>query len=74
MRRVHELAIDVDLQLRERGVADAHGAAALVARQPGQLELRQPALAGDAVDAWSSAGRPAAARTSHSRQASASAR
>ena len=55
---VHELAVDVELQLREGGVADAHGAAVLVTRQPGQLELGQAPLAGEAVDGLE-LGRPA---------------
>jgi hypothetical protein len=46
----HELAVHVDLQLREGGVADAHRAAVLVTRQPGQLELGQTPLAGKAID------------------------
>ena len=49
VQRIHQLAEDVDLQLIARGVADPHRLRALVPREPGQLELRQPALAGDAV-------------------------
>ncbi len=46
---VDELAIDVELALPGRTVAPAHGPAALVAGQPGDFQLRQPAIAGDAV-------------------------
>jgi hypothetical protein len=50
VHRVHEFSVHVELQLLERGVADPHGAAVLVAGQPWQLELWQAALTGDAVD------------------------
>ena len=43
------LAIDVELELLGRGVADAHRVRALVARQPGHLPLGQPPLAAEPV-------------------------
>ena len=46
---VHDLAVDVDLELLARCIADAHGRRSLVTGQPRQLELRQAPLAGDAV-------------------------
>ena len=46
---VHHLAEDVELQLAVGGIADAHRLRALVARQPRQIDLRQPPLAGQAV-------------------------
>ncbi len=49
MQRIHQLAVDVELQLFVGGIADAHRAAALVSRQPRQLVFGQPTLAGDAV-------------------------
>ena len=49
VERVHHLAVDVELQLRRGGVADAHRLRALVAGEPGELQFRQAALAGDAV-------------------------
>ncbi len=48
MQRVHHFAVDVELELADRVVADAHGLRALVARQPVDLQLRQAPLAGDA--------------------------
>ena len=49
MQRVHQLAVDIELQLLVGGVADAHRPAVLVPGQPRQLVFGQPALAGDAV-------------------------
>ena len=46
---VQHLPVHVQLQLRRRGVADAHRGGALVARQPGYLVLLQQPFAGDAV-------------------------
>ena len=46
---VHDLAVDVELELLDGGVADADRLRSLVARKPRKLELRQPPLAGDAV-------------------------
>ena len=46
---VHDLAVDVELALRDRSVADAHGPALFVAGQPRHFELGQAPLAGDAV-------------------------
>ena len=49
VQRVDDLAVDVELALVRRAVADADRLRALVAAEPGKLELREPALAGDAV-------------------------
>ncbi len=49
VERVEHLAVDVELELLARRVADPHRARALVAGEPRQLVLRQPPLAGDAV-------------------------
>src|ERR1700688_3800103 len=49
MQRIHALAEYVELQLFERGVADAHRDRAFVARQPRHLPFGKPPLAGDAV-------------------------
>ena len=46
---VERLAPDVQLQLLGRGVADAHRRRALVAGQPGQLQLGNPPAAGQPV-------------------------
>ena len=46
---VEHLAVDVELELAARGVPAAHGARALVAGQPVERLLGEPALAGDAV-------------------------
>ena len=42
--RVEDLAVDIELELRRRGVADPHGGRPLVARQPVELALVQAAL------------------------------
>ena len=47
--RVHQLAVDVELELLRGGVADPHRRRALVAGQPVELELGQPPLAGRPV-------------------------
>src|SRR5580698_6271305 len=44
VKGVHDFAIDVELELIMRGIADAHRAAVLVARQPRRLELGQATL------------------------------
>src|SRR6185437_1735870 len=49
IERVHELAVDIELQLGVRRVADADGAGTLIAGQPRYLPLRQPPLAGDGI-------------------------
>ena len=49
VQRVHHLAVDVELQLAVRGVADAHRLRALVAGEPRHLPFGQAPLAGDAV-------------------------
>ena len=46
---IHQLAVDVELELVGRGVADAHGAAATVAVEVVQLDLGQLVAAVDAV-------------------------
>ena len=46
---VGDLAVDVELELPGGGVADPHRLRALVAREPVELELGQPPLAGQAV-------------------------
>ncbi len=51
VQRVHHLAVDVELELRVCGVADAHRLRSVVARQPRQLELDQPPLAGETIEA-----------------------
>ena len=68
-----DLAVDVELELLGRGVADPTGVGSLVARQPWQLELGQPPLAADPVhDLDLSRDRRRPARSSQSRQACAS--
>ena len=47
--RVEHFAIGVELQLPDRGVADAHRSCPLIAGQPGDLVFVEPALACDAV-------------------------
>ncbi len=49
VHRVEHLAEDVELHLVVRGVADANRSRFLVAGEPGDLELGQPAFAPDAV-------------------------
>ena len=49
VERVDDLAVDVELALVGRAVADADRLRALVAGEPGKLELGEPPLAGDAV-------------------------
>ncbi len=46
---VKHFAVDVELELPDSSVADAHGACPFIARQPGNLVLIEPTLAGDAV-------------------------
>ena len=48
-QHVEQLAVHVELQLRVRAVAGAYRSRALVAGEPVELELREPALAADAV-------------------------
>ena len=50
VERVEDLAVDVELELLHRRVADAHGLRVLVAGQPVELDLGQHALPGDAVE------------------------
>ena len=49
IQRVDDLAVHVELELLGSRVADAHRLRPLVPRQPGNLPLREPALAGRAV-------------------------
>src|SRR5690242_291034 len=49
MQRVHDFAVNVELQLDGSGVADSHGSRRLVTLQPPERHLGQPALAGEAV-------------------------
>ena len=49
IQRIHHFAVDVELQLRARGVADAHRPRAAIAREPRHLPFHQPALACQAV-------------------------
>ena len=49
VERVPELSVDVELELLRGGVADAHRRRALVAGEPVELELLEPALARDPV-------------------------
>ena len=49
IQRIDHLAVDVELELRSRGVADAHRRRARVTGQPWQHRLAEDALAGDAV-------------------------
>ena len=49
VQRVHQLAIDVELELLVRGVADTHGLGAFVARKPVDLPFGEPAFAQNAV-------------------------
>jgi hypothetical protein len=44
VKGIQHLAVDVELILLERRVADANGLRALVAREPGKLAFGQPAL------------------------------
>ena len=46
---VEHFAVDVELELFDSGVADAHWARPFVTRQPGNLVLVEPTLARDAV-------------------------
>lgn len=72
VQRVHHFAIDVDLQLVDRAVADAHRRRALVARQPRDFPLGQAALAAMPYMIWICEGEPAITRPSHARHARAS--
>src|SRR5919197_64707 len=49
MKGVHDLAVDVELELLHGGVPDPHRLRALVTGKPGQLELGEAPLARDAV-------------------------
>ena len=49
MKRVHQFAIDVELQLGMRGIADPNRLCTLIAGQPARLPFQQAALAHDAV-------------------------
>src|SRR3546814_15267367 len=49
MEGIHDIAVDIDLELCEGRVAGADRAAALVAAQPGQLVFLEAALADAAV-------------------------
>ena len=49
VKGVDQFAIDVELQLRMRGVADPHRLRAFVAGQPTRLPFQQAALTHDAV-------------------------
>src|SRR5215468_11749858 len=49
VKRVHHLAVHVELELMDSGVADAHGRRGLVAGQPVEHELGEPALAAGTV-------------------------
>src|SRR5689334_8148032 len=49
MERVHDLAVNVELELVGCRVADSDGRGAFVAGQPVELELRQTTLSHDAV-------------------------
>ena len=49
VQRVEDLAVDVQLELVDRGVADAHRPGVLVPWQPVERQLRKPPLAGGAV-------------------------
>ena len=49
VKGVDQFAVDVELQLRVRGVADPHRLCALVAGQPGGLPFQEAVLAHDAV-------------------------
>ena len=46
---IDRLAVDVELQLRRRGVPDAHGRGSGEAREPAELALFEPTLTGEAV-------------------------
>src|SRR5919204_1472941 len=49
VQRVQDLAVDVELELLHRGVPDPDRLRALIAREPGQLEIGEAPLARDAV-------------------------
>ncbi len=49
MHGIHQLAVDVELQLVRRRVADAHGPRAFVTGKPRHLPLGETPLAGDAI-------------------------
>ena len=49
VQRVDQLAINIELQLLVRRIADPHRAAVVIAGQPRDLTFGQPALAGEAV-------------------------
>ena len=68
VERLDDLAVDVELELVRRAVSDADRLRALVAAEPGKLELGQPPLACDAVhDLEVLRVEPAIARRSQSR-------
>src|SRR3954469_7413564 len=46
---VRDFAVDVELPLRRRGIADAHGLRTFITWQPFHLPLVEPALAREAV-------------------------
>ena len=49
MQRVHDLAVDVELHLSVRGVADAHWIRRLIAGQPRNVPFAQQPFAGQPV-------------------------
>ena len=57
VQRVEDLAVDVELELRARRVADADGPRPLVALEPRELELRDPPLSGEPVQRLRPVGR-----------------
>ncbi len=50
MRRVEELAVDIELELRRGGVADPDRLRILVAGQPVELDFGQQAFPGNAIE------------------------
>src|SRR4029079_8879767 len=49
MQRVHKLAVNVELQLVVRAVADAHGRRVAESLEPRHVPFAEPPFAGDAV-------------------------
>ena len=72
---VEHFAVDVELELSDRRVADPHRRCALVARQPGEFRIRRAAARrARPYMICRSSGAPATARKSHSCHAFASSR
>ena len=70
VHRVHDLSINIELELLRRGIADSHRSRILVTREMLQLEFREAALARGTVHDLELRGRTggrALAPTAHDR-------